>query len=66
MFDTDVIGYTLGEAKELIARAGLAIHAVRLTNAPRIKLDEYRDDFRVIRSKIVEENKLELVVCKPL
>jgi hypothetical protein len=62
----DVIGYTLGDAKNILKKAGVGIHRVEATSPSRQKGVEIGDDCRVIRCKSTDDGKIELIVCKPL
>jgi len=61
----DVVGYTLGEAKVLLEREGVLVDAVSITSPPRCRHLDYNDDFRVIRLKVIDDKKVQLLVCNP-
>ncbi|MCX7746859.1 MAG: hypothetical protein N2645_08205 [Clostridia bacterium] len=62
----DIVGLTLGDAKEILEMAGIHIDNVVITSPPREKIVEYKDSFRVIKVNKFWDNKVELLVCKPL
>ena len=63
---TDIIGFTLGDAKSILESNGIKNYSITVTSPPRLKCDEYDDNFRVagIRKDSVKE--FEMIVCKPL
>lgn len=61
----DVTGRTLGEAKALLEKAGVALGAVKMTAPPRLRHIEPDDSCRVLRIKSTD-NRIELLVCRPL
>jgi len=62
----DVVGYTLGEAVKLLQEQGITISAVGITAPPKSRTVEYDDSYRVIRQRFIDENKIEILICKPL
>lgn len=63
---TDVIGFTLEEAQKMLKVAGISICSIKVTSAPKSKSDTYFDYYRVVNVKRVDEQLVELIVCKPL
>ena len=60
----DVVGFTLAEAKRILAGAGIGIRAVRVTSPPRRRCEGYDDSFRVIRVRAAQEDgQVELLIC---
>lgn len=62
----DLIGYTLGDAVKSAQKKGYVIDNISVSSPPRIKITEYDDSFRVIRVKTLTNNRLTVLVCKPL
>lgn len=62
----DVAGYTLEEAKKILASAGYEKLIVKVTAPPRERNDSYDGSYRVIRMKAAENGTIELLVCRPL
>jgi hypothetical protein len=62
----DITGYTLGEARRLLEAAGIGLASVTVTAPPRKKSSSYDDSFRVIRCKAVNEECVELLICKDM
>jgi hypothetical protein len=60
-----LIGYTLGEALKLAQNDGFIIDKITITSPPKMELSEYDETFRVLRVD-TSENKLNVLVCKPL
>ena len=61
----DVLGFTLSEAKAMLSSSGINICRITVTAPPKCKTVEYDDCCRVISLK-GDNNKVELLVCKPL
>lgn len=62
----DVVGYALENAKKILKDAGVEIHNLVITSPPGEKISEYQDFFRVVKINFLGNNKVELVVTKPL
>lgn len=60
-----LIGYTLGDAFKLSREEGFEIGEITITSPPKMEILEYDDSFRVLRVN-TSENKLNILVCKPL
>ncbi|WP_313563512.1 hypothetical protein [Ruminiclostridium cellobioparum] len=60
-----LIGYTLGDAFKLAREKGFEIGEITITSPPKMEILEYDDSFRVLRVN-TSENKLNILVCKPL
>ncbi|WP_051571936.1 hypothetical protein [Ruminiclostridium cellobioparum] len=60
-----LIGYTLGDAFKLAREEGFEIGEITITSPPKMEILEYDDSFRVLRVN-TSENKLNILVCKPL
>lgn len=61
----DIIGYTLEEARAILDKENILIDCVKVTAPPKQKTDEYQEHFRVIRWNRIEQQKVELLVCRP-
>ncbi|AUS96015.1 hypothetical protein CDQ84_02895 [Clostridium thermosuccinogenes] len=62
----DVAGYTFKRAAKLLEESGVAIRAVKIAAQPKETIMEHDDTFRVIKVKPLDDNTVELLVCKPL
>jgi hypothetical protein len=60
----DVVGFTLNQALAILGESGFIIHRIKTTNPPRESSPYYDDFSRVIKLISLEENKVELLVCK--
>ena len=61
----DIIGFTLREARELLASAGIDAADVEITAPPRRRGAGWHDNCRVVRIKAEDNGKIALVVCDP-
>lgn len=66
MKDIDVAGLTLSNAREKLQSEGVYIVSVKVTAPPKEKSNIYDDSYRVIRTRMLQEKEVELLVCKPL
>lgn len=66
MLIPDVVGFTLGEAKKLLDLSGIDVCSIKVTSPPREKDTCFDANFRVIRLEVITDNKVEVLVCKPL
>jgi len=62
----DVIGYSLEKARVILKEAGVVEVDIKTTAPPRLRCNEFNDDYKVIRINLLENKRIELVVCKPL
>lgn len=62
---SDLIGFTLGEAKEIIYKSGMEIKDISITAPPKCKIDEIDDSYRVLRSEGDNDRRIKLLVCNP-
>ncbi|MCX7711842.1 MAG: hypothetical protein N2484_18520 [Clostridia bacterium] len=62
----DIVGFTLMEAKHIMAKTEFVIGSVKVTLPPRTEMCTAEDHFRVVRIEQVDTQKVELTVCKPL
>lgn len=62
----DTAGYTIGEARVILGNAGIEIEEIQITTPPKHRLDEYEENFRVIRFQMLDNKKVKLLICKPL
>ncbi len=60
-----LIGYTLGDAVRQAEKDGFEVEKITVTAPPKMQSQEYDYTFRVLRVT-VSENKLSILVCKPL
>ncbi len=60
------IGYTLGAALKAAEETGYHIEKISITAPPKLEISEYDNSFRVIRVQCTGNNKLSILVCKPL
>lgn len=63
---TDIIGLTLKDANIFLDSNGIKDYCIRVTSSPRLKLDNYDDDFRVVGIREKDVEKFEMIICKPL
>lgn len=63
----DVIGFTLREAREMLAGAGIDVSDVEIeiTAPPRRRGTGWHDNCRVVRIKAEDNGKMALIVCDP-
>jgi len=64
----DVAGFTLEKAERLLKDSGVGISNIKIITQPRDKdkITDYDKSFRVVRTVALDENTIELHVCKPL
>jgi hypothetical protein len=62
----DIIGFNLRDAVEVLKNKNIGIDTIEITSAPRLKCQEYDDTARVLRILLAEDNKVKLLICKPL
>jgi hypothetical protein len=62
----DIIGYTIEEARNKLQQCGIHIESISITAPPKEKLTEFDIRFRVIKVSVIDENKIDLLICKPL
>lgn len=60
----DVAGYTYGEARIMLEKAGITVRGVKSTRPPRWPETACEDDFRVIRADMRARGCVDLLVCK--
>lgn len=63
---TDVIGFTLGDARNMLENNNIRNYSIRVTSSPRLKCEGFDDDYRVVGLRTDPNNELELIICKPL
>lgn len=63
---TDVIGFTLKDAKELLDKNNIANYSIKVTASPRLKGEAYDDTYRVVSIRETNTKDYEMIVCKPL
>ena len=61
-----VLGYYLGEAREILEKAGATIGSIKVTAPPRNTNNEFDDTYRIIWQDSKKLDSIELIVCKPL
>ena len=61
-----VLGFYLGDAREILKKAGATIGTIKVTAPPRHSSSEYDDTYRIIWQDSKDINSIELIVCKPL
>lgn len=62
----DVIGLKLKDARKIIIESGYCIDSIKVTAPPKYRTESYDDDFIIIRIKFVGEDRVELIICRPL
>lgn len=62
----DIIGFNLGDAVEILKDKCISIDTIEITSSPRLKCQEYDDTFKVLGISLTEDNKVRLLICKPL
>ncbi len=63
---TDVIGFTLRDAKRMLENSGIKNYFISVTSSPRLKCDDFDDNYRVVSIRKAGNNEFELIICKPL
>ena len=63
---TDVIGFTLKDAKGILAENGIKEYSIKVTSSPRLKSEDYDDTYRVVSIRETNVKNFEMIVCKPL
>ncbi len=63
---TDVIGFTLGDAKNILESNCIKNYSIRVTSSPRLKCDDFDDNYRVVSIRKTDDAEFELIICKPL
>lgn len=63
---TDIIGLKIKDAKSLLDNNGIVDYSVKVTSSPRLKHNDYDDDYRVVGIREFDIRKYEIIVCKPL
>lgn len=61
-----LIGCTLGVALKTAEEKGYSVEEILITAPPKMEISEYDATFRVIRVRYSGNNKLSILVCKPL
>ncbi len=61
----DVVGFTLKDAGKMLNASGFNVHTIIVTAPPRRRDLRYDDNSRVIRLRVIDGNKVELLVCTP-
>lgn len=62
----DVIGFTLKNAVHILEAAGITVQSVKVTSPPRDGILEAEDYYRVLSVRCSNNQKVDLLVCKPL
>lgn len=62
--ELDVVGYTLGDAKQKLNMMDICIVNVEVISQPRENTTEYNDDYRIIKQEILDESRIKIYVCK--
>ncbi|MCX8130086.1 MAG: hypothetical protein N3I35_08310 [Clostridia bacterium] len=62
----DVVGFLLGDAIKTLENTGISIKRINVTAPPREKSDIYDESYRVVRTSMISDKEIELLVCKPL
>ena len=63
---TDVIGFTLKDAKSILDNYNIKEYSIRVTSSPRLKCDDYDDNYRVVAIRKDGVKEFEIIICKPL
>jgi len=63
---TDIIGFTLKDAKFVLQNNGIEDYLITVTSSPRLKCDDYDDSFRVVGIRKDSVKEFEIIICKPL
>jgi hypothetical protein len=63
---TDVIGFTLKDAKSILDNNNIKDYSIRVTSSPRLKCDDYDDNYRVVAIRKDSVKEFEIIICKPL
>ncbi|NLL04316.1 MAG: hypothetical protein GX270_00690 [Clostridiaceae bacterium] len=63
---TDIIGFKLGDAKSALSSCGIKNYYITVTSSPRLKCDDYDDDYRVVAIRKDRVKEFEMIICKPL
>lgn len=61
-----VLGFYLGDARQILKKAGATIGTIKVTAPPRYISNEFDDTYRIIWQDSKNLNSIELIVCKPL
>lgn len=59
----DIVGFTLGRARELLENNGITIADISVTAPPRGRGGAYGDYSRIVRLEAVGEKRAALLVC---
>ncbi|WP_010252261.1 hypothetical protein [Acetivibrio cellulolyticus] len=63
---TDVIGFTLKDAKAIFENNNIKDYSIKVTSSPRLKCDDYDDNYRVVSIRKASNKEFEMIICKPL
>lgn len=63
---TDIIGFKLGDAKSILESKGIKDYCITVTSSPRLKCDDYDDNYRVVGIRKDSVKEFEMIICKPL
>lgn len=63
---TDIIGFTLKDAKNILESNGIKDYCIKVTSSPRLKCDDYDDNYRVVSIRKDSVKEFEIIICKPL
>ncbi len=66
MIKSDIIGFTLGEAKEILKKRSVTIDEIIAAVPPKARDIEITDAWRVIMTRDTEPGAVQLIVCNPL
>ncbi len=65
-YETQLIGFTLGDARKTALADGYTIDSIQITAPPKLQITEFDDSYRVLRVCIINDKSLKLLICKPL
>jgi hypothetical protein len=63
---SDVLGYTLEDGITMLKNNGIEAPQIKVTAPPREKSDYFDEHYRIIKVTAMQNNNVELLVCKPL
>lgn len=61
-----LVGFTLGDALKIALEKGYCVENISITAPPKLEISEYDQSFRVLRVYSLGDNRLTILVCKPL
>lgn len=61
-----LVGFTLGDALKIALEMGYCVENISITAPPKLEISEYDHSFRVLRVYSLGDNRLTILVCKPL